>query len=40
VRFLDSEMGVKLPEPERIVCRFSSRNKECLKEKCVFYPGS
>jgi hypothetical protein len=40
VRFLDKEMGVKLPEPDKIVCRFSSRNRECLEEKCEFYPGS
>jgi hypothetical protein len=40
VRFLSTEMGVKLPEPDRIVCRFSSRNRECLKETCVFFPGS
>jgi DNA-directed RNA polymerase subunit RPC12/RpoP len=38
VRFLSSEMGIALPEPDKIVCRFSSQIKECLKEKCVFYP--
>jgi len=40
VRFLSSEMGIGLPEPERISCRFSSQNRECLKEKCLFFPGS
>jgi hypothetical protein len=39
VRFLSSEMGIVLPEPDRIVCRYSSRNRECLGEKCMFYPG-
>ena len=39
VRFLDREMGIRLPMPETIRCRFSDQNAECLKEKCPFYPG-
>jgi DNA-directed RNA polymerase subunit RPC12/RpoP len=40
VRFLSSEMGIVLPEPDRIVCRYSRQNKECLGEKCVFFSGT
>jgi DNA-directed RNA polymerase subunit RPC12/RpoP len=40
VRFLSSEMGIVLPEPDQIVCRYSSQNKECLGEKCVFFSGT
>jgi len=40
VRFLSSEMGIVLPKPDRIVCRYSSQNKECLGEKCVFFSGT
>jgi hypothetical protein len=39
VRFLEKEMGIQLPMPETIRCRFSDKNAECLKEKCPFYPG-
>ena len=40
VRFLEKEMGIRLPMPETIRCRFSRNNDECLKEKCPFYPGT
>jgi hypothetical protein len=40
VRFLSSEMGIRLPEPDRIVCHFSDRNNECLGERCPFYKGT
>jgi hypothetical protein len=40
VRFLSSEMGIVLPEPDRIECRYSRQNKECLGEKCVFFSGT
>jgi DNA-directed RNA polymerase subunit RPC12/RpoP len=40
VRFLSSEMGIVLPEPDQIVCRYSRQNKECLGEKCVFFSGT
>jgi hypothetical protein len=33
-------MGIVLPKPDRIVCRYSSQNKECLGEKCVFFSGT
>jgi len=37
IRFLSREMGIRLPEPDTIRCRFSNKNQECLKEKCPFY---
>jgi hypothetical protein len=39
IRFLSREMGIQLPEPDMIQCRFSDRNQECLKEKCPFFAG-
>jgi hypothetical protein len=39
VRFIDTEMGIRLPMPGTIRCRFSDQNRECLKEECLFWPG-
>jgi len=40
VRFIDTEMGIRLPMSGTIRCRFSDQNRECLREKCLFYPVS
>lgn len=32
-------LGVSLAPAERIVCRFSARNRECLKNDCPFFPA-
>jgi hypothetical protein len=37
IKFLSGEMGIRLPEPKEISCRFSDQNRECLKERCPFY---
>ncbi|GAV22422.1 DUF5714 domain-containing protein [Carboxydothermus pertinax] len=37
-KILEEITGVKFPSMKP-KCMFSKRNKECLKEKCPFYPG-
>ena len=37
IKFISTEMGIRLPEPREISCRFSDQNRECLKERCPFY---
>jgi hypothetical protein len=37
IKFLSTEMGIRLPEPGDISCRFSDQNRECLKERCPYY---
>jgi hypothetical protein len=37
IKFISMEMGIGLPEPRDIYCRFSDQNRECLKERCPFY---
>jgi hypothetical protein len=37
IRFLSKELGISLPEPRDIYCRFSEQNRECLKERCPFF---
>jgi hypothetical protein len=37
IRFLSKEVGIHLPEPGNIYCRFSEQNRECLKENCPFF---
>jgi hypothetical protein len=37
IKFISTEMGIRLPEPRDISCRFSDQNRECLKERCPFY---
>jgi hypothetical protein len=39
IRFLSREMGIRLPEPDTICCKWSDKNQECLKEKCPFFSG-
>jgi len=39
IRFISTEMGIHLPEPGKISCRFSDQNRECLKDRCPFYNG-
>ncbi len=38
VSFLKEKMDVKIPIDKNILCEFSGLNKECIKEKCPFYP--
>lgn len=40
IRFLSAELGIELPEPDGISCRFSPNNRECLKNECCFFPGT
>ena len=37
IRFLSKEIGIRLPEPGDIYCRYSEQNRECLKESCPFF---
>lgn len=38
VRFLNDRLDYSLPESE-MTCSFSSKNKECLKGRCPFFPA-
>ena len=38
VQFLKEHLNVQMDISSEIQCRFSPLNKECLKEKCRFYP--
>ena len=35
--YTEKKLGVKMELPERIRCRFTGRNDECIKERCPFY---
>jgi hypothetical protein len=37
IEFAQSELKVMLSADQPIVCDFSNLNKECLKNKCIFY---
>jgi hypothetical protein len=37
IEFAEKELKVALPVDQRIVCDFTSLNKECLKKGCIFY---
>jgi len=36
-KFLKDFMGISLKAEERIYCEYSSVNRECLREKCIFF---
>ncbi len=38
VSFVKVEFDVESPIDKNILCEFSDLNKECIKEKCPFYP--
>ncbi|HJJ47786.1 MAG TPA: DUF5714 domain-containing protein [Methanocorpusculum sp.] len=35
--FVREHPGIEMEMPQRVVCTFSERNGECLKEKCPYY---
>ena len=37
IDFVDSNLGIQMQKPDKLVCDFSERNKECIKEKCPYY---
>lgn len=37
INFIDENFGVSLDVPEKILCRHSQQNKECLESDCPFY---
>ena len=37
VIFVKEKFGVKMELPEYIACEFSDRNKQCRKNKCLYY---
>ncbi len=36
--FTEKETGIAMQIPEKIVCNFSDKNTQCLKEQCFFNP--
>ena len=36
VKFVNETLGVSMKLPDKIVCRFSSNNKECLGSRCPY----
>lgn len=38
VRFVNERLGVCMELPEKIICSHSDENRECLKEKCPYFP--
>lgn len=39
VAFLGEKTGIQLACPESITCEFFERNRECIRERCPFFPG-
>lgn len=37
VEFLESRMNISLGKAEKLVCRFPSRNRECIHGECAYY---
>jgi hypothetical protein len=37
IEFLDTRMGISLPRPQNIVCRYAGRNRECIRDGCAYY---
>lgn len=35
-KLIETELGVKLDMPKRIICTFSAENKQCLGKKCPY----
>jgi len=40
VSFVAEHFNIKMEIPEKPVCSFSQRNKECIKKQCPFYTES
>jgi hypothetical protein len=38
VSFVKEKLNLEIPIDKNILCDFSDLNKECIKEKCPFYP--
>jgi hypothetical protein len=39
VEFVKRKYGVEMSLPKKIVCEFSAKNPQCLKERCPFNPS-
>ena len=39
IDYVTEVTGVQMIKPENVKCAFSSRNGECLKERCPYYPA-
>ncbi|MGI6736311.1 MAG: DUF5714 domain-containing protein [Anaerovoracaceae bacterium] len=39
VQFSSEQLGIAMPT-EDVICEYSARNKECIKERCPYYPVS
>lgn len=39
VDYVKEKLGISMEPSEDIVCTFTSRNDECVKERCPFYKG-
>ena len=40
ISFVREQSGVCMEVPEKVTCAFSGGNRECLREKCPYYPGA
>ncbi len=40
VRYVKENLGVEMEFPEKIRCRFSGENRECLRKGCPYYGGN
>lgn len=38
VRYVEETMGICMDSPDRTVCAFASRNAECRKAECPYFP--
>ena len=38
VEFSKEHFGVEMPLPQRVVCRFTALNEECLGDRCPYHP--
>lgn len=36
--YTEKKLGISMELPERLACGFFKKNKECLEERCPFYP--
>lgn len=39
VEFLKKKMGIDLKINHKIKCQYTQRNRECIKERCPYYPA-
>ena len=40
VNFLREQLGINLPQAQKVRCTYPLRNKECAREKCPYYSAA